>query len=111
MGARVMPGVSYRMYHWEKLPSLMEVIQMFKSRQLRCSFCGKNETEVEKLVAGQRAFICDGCVAIASLIMNDPRGDQPPPGVRCSSWRRLLTTVRQIFRGDGARRVGGAVSL
>jgi ATP-dependent protease Clp ATPase subunit len=34
-----------------------------------CSFCGKNEDEVAKLIAGQSKFICDVCVkkALADL--------------------------------------------
>ena len=79
---------------------------MSKLRQLRCSFCGKNETEVLKLVAGPRVYICDGCVAIASRMMNDPRDEDQPPAVEQSAWRKLLTRARQLLRGDDARRVG-----
>jgi ATP-dependent Clp protease ATP-binding subunit ClpX len=34
-----------------------------------CSFCGKNETEVFKLVAGPMTFICDECVELCSEII------------------------------------------
>ena len=64
---------------------------MIKLRQLRCSFCGKKETEVLKLVAGPRVYICDGCVATASQLMNGPHDEHEPPKVRASVWRRLLT--------------------
>jgi ATP-dependent protease Clp ATPase subunit len=67
---------------------------MTKLRQLRCSFCGKNETEVLKLVAGPRVYICDGCVAIASQIMNDPHADNQSPRVQPSVWRKLMTRAR-----------------
>ena len=79
---------------------------MRKLGQLRCSFCGKNETEVLKLVAGPRVYICDGCVAIASQIMNDPHADNQPPKVRPSAWRTLMTRVRRFLPGGEARRVG-----
>lgn len=79
---------------------------MIKLRQLRCSFCGKNETEVLKLVAGPRVYICDGCVAIASRIMNDPHADNQPPVVQPSMWRKLLTRARRFLPGGDARRVG-----
>ncbi len=39
---------------------------MFWKRQLRCSFCGKKETEVAKLVAGPKVYICDRCIALAN---------------------------------------------
>jgi ClpX C4-type zinc finger protein len=47
-------------------------------RHLACSFCGKNEDQVEKLVAGPRVYICDRCVAIAVRLMGEP----PPPDTR-----------------------------
>lgn len=42
-----------------------------------CSFCGRSEAEVAKLVAGPKVFICDECVAIAGRIMGG--GDEPDP--------------------------------
>ncbi len=47
---------------------------MFK-RKLACSFCGKRDFEVEKLVAGPRVYICDKCVALASQIMQGSSTD------------------------------------
>ena len=39
--------------------------------RLACSFCGKRASEVSKLVAGPKVYICDVCVATASRIMSD----------------------------------------
>ncbi len=36
---------------------------------LYCSFCGKSQHEVRKLVAGQEVFICDECVGLCSDIV------------------------------------------
>ncbi len=33
---------------------------------LRCSFCGKAQGEVLKLIAGPQVFICDECVAVCA---------------------------------------------
>ena len=33
-------------------------------RALHCSFCGKSQHEVRKLVAGPTVFICDGCIKL-----------------------------------------------
>jgi hypothetical protein len=41
-----------------------------------CSFCGKPNTEVDKLVAGPGVKICNECVALAEAIMDEYR-DQP----------------------------------
>ena len=38
-------------------------------RKLRCSFCRRADTEVAKLVAGPRVYICDRCAREAVRIM------------------------------------------
>ena len=40
---------------------------------LHCSFCGKTEDEVSKLVAGPDVHICDECVRVAVRLMREPR--------------------------------------
>ena len=34
---------------------------------LYCSFCGKSQHEVRKLIAGPTVFICDECIVAQSL--------------------------------------------
>ena len=41
----------------------------------RCSFCGKNQTQVEKLIAGPDVYICNECVELCNEIMEDELGD------------------------------------
>jgi ATP-dependent Clp protease ATP-binding subunit ClpX len=38
---------------------------------LYCSFCGKSQHEVRKLIAGPSVFICDECVALCNEIIRD----------------------------------------
>ena len=47
---------------------------------LKCSFCGKDETQVAKLVAGPKVYICDVCVAAARRVMESSPddGDRTP---------------------------------
>ena len=71
---------------------------MFNFTKLHCSFCGKSETEVAKLVAGPRVYICDSCVAIASSIINDSLGQNRPERVELTVWRRVIDRVRRLFR-------------
>ncbi|HPE45001.1 MAG TPA: ClpX C4-type zinc finger protein, partial [Deltaproteobacteria bacterium] len=33
---------------------------------LRCSFCGKSQEEVRKLIAGPDVYICDECIALCN---------------------------------------------
>ena len=35
---------------------------------LYCSFCGKSQHEVRKLIAGPSVFICDECVSYALIL-------------------------------------------
>jgi hypothetical protein len=39
---------------------------------LYCSFCGKNQTQVHKLIAGPTVFICDECVDLCNKIIAGP---------------------------------------
>ncbi|MDY6843198.1 MAG: ATP-dependent Clp protease ATP-binding subunit ClpX [Thermodesulfobacteriota bacterium] len=36
---------------------------------LCCSFCGKNQNEVKKLIAGPKVFICDECIELCNEIL------------------------------------------
>ncbi|HYA14079.1 MAG TPA: ATP-dependent Clp protease ATP-binding subunit ClpX [Syntrophales bacterium] len=38
---------------------------------LFCSFCGKNQNEVRKLVAGPAAYICDECIELCRCIVEE----------------------------------------
>ena len=40
-----------------------------KSNNYRCSFCGKGQDEVKKLIAGPTVFICDECIELCNEIM------------------------------------------
>jgi hypothetical protein len=54
--------------------------RLFKTK-LHCSFCGKSEHDVAKLVAGPNVFICDACVAICVDVMDNGRPSAPPSRV------------------------------
>jgi ATP-dependent Clp protease ATP-binding subunit ClpX len=40
-------------------------------KMLFCSFCGKNQHEVRKLIAGPTVFICDECVELCKDIIHE----------------------------------------
>jgi ATP-dependent Clp protease ATP-binding subunit ClpX len=42
-----------------------------QEKALFCSFCGKSQKEVKKLVAGPSVFICEECIALCSDIIAD----------------------------------------
>lgn len=50
---------------------------------LRCSFCGKSQNEVRKLIAGPTVYICNECIDICNEIISDDEqqetvGSRPP---------------------------------
>ena len=42
-----------------------------ENKQLRCSFCGKPQSQVARLVAGPGVYICDECIAICQDILKE----------------------------------------
>ncbi|WP_305036637.1 ClpX C4-type zinc finger protein, partial [Larkinella sp. C7] len=41
-----------------------------------CSFCGKNQTEVRKIIAGNGVFICNECVALSQEIIKEELAEE-----------------------------------
>lgn len=101
--------------------------------QIWCSFCGKPNTQVDKLVGGPGVQICDGCVAAASQIIEGSRGK--PAELRLPVWEpmndremldhipRMATVARQVEtdlrswvqelrrRGVAWSKIGGALGI
>ena len=42
-----------------------------ENKTLRCSFCGKPQNKVRKLVAGPGVYICDECINVCASILDD----------------------------------------
>lgn len=72
---------------------------------LYCSFCGKSQHEVRKLIAGPSVFICDECIDLCNDIIRDEigadagsrldKGDLPTP-------REIGEILDQYVIGQGA---------
>ncbi len=43
--------------------------------KLKCSFCGKTQNQVHKLVAGPGVYICDQCIELCSEIIEEDVND------------------------------------
>jgi ATP-dependent Clp protease ATP-binding subunit ClpX len=72
-------------------------------KMLYCSFCGKSQHEVKKLIAGPSVFICDECIDLCNDIIRDdtgatetakPTSDLPIPG-------EILNVLDQYVIGQG----------
>ncbi len=49
---------------------------MAKETTLRCSFCGKSQDEVEKIIAGPTVYICNECVELCNDIIEEERAKE-----------------------------------
>jgi ATP-dependent protease Clp ATPase subunit len=74
------------------------------SRNLRCSFCGRSEHRVDKLIAGPNVYICDACVDLAQNIIDSTPDDPNATDRRDQAPRGLLASVR-VWLGRGIRRL------
>jgi ATP-dependent protease Clp ATPase subunit len=72
---------------------------MFFQKLLHCSFCGKNQNEVSKLVAGPRVYICDECASIVSRVIDGSYVPPKPLPAKASKLRIFLTRVGHVVRG------------
>jgi ATP-dependent Clp protease ATP-binding subunit ClpX len=50
--------------------------------QLKCSFCGKNQEQVRKLVAGPGVYICDECIELCAEIVSEELGTTAMPDMQ-----------------------------
>ncbi|WIV11857.1 ATP-dependent Clp protease ATP-binding subunit ClpX [Proteiniborus sp. MB09-C3] len=43
----------------------------YEEKQLKCSFCGKSQEQVRRLVAGPNVYICDECIELCQEIIDE----------------------------------------
>jgi len=49
---------------------------------LKCSFCGKSQKQVKKLIAGPGVYICDECIDLCNEIIEEELNDNPESALR-----------------------------
>ena len=64
---------------------------------LYCSFCGKSQHEVRKLIAGPSVFICDECIDLCNDIIREEA--QADPGTKTSK-NNLMCKPPRIIEHD-----------
>jgi len=72
-------------------------MRMFR-KTLRCSFCRRDESQVAKLVAGPRVYICDRCAYETIRIMEKTPPADPEIGRRASIRARLFRGWAPLHR-------------
>ena len=69
---------------------------------LKCSFCGKSQEQVRKLIAGPGVYICDECVELCNEILDEELFDSNATGAQPPIPRPAPAPQK---RGAGARRL------
>ncbi len=69
---------------------------------LYCSFCGKSQHEVRKLIAGPSVFICDECVELCNDIIREEVDDivQETEGVKLPTPEEINQTLDEYVIGQ-----------
>ena len=60
---------------------------------LYCSFCGKSQHEVRKLIAGPSVYICDECVDLCNDIIREEIKEVAPHRERSALRRRTKSVI------------------
>ncbi|MCS6883508.1 MAG: ATP-dependent Clp protease ATP-binding subunit ClpX [Oscillochloridaceae bacterium] len=85
-----------------------------------CSFCGRGQDEVQRLIAGPgTVFICDECVALCSAIIAEeteqqlvtPRRNTPPGPTRLPTPRKLREKLDQYVVGQDRAKIVLSVAV
>jgi hypothetical protein len=72
-----------------------------RRRYTRCSFCGKGQDQVRKLVAGPGVYICDQCITLCNEVLDEDARSGGSKG----QW--VATTSRVTTRGGFWKRLFG----
>ena len=59
--------------------------------QVRCSFCAKPSSDVEKVIAGPGVYICNECVGLCSDILRTEQQKPSEPGTQLPAWDETMT--------------------
>lgn len=69
-------------------------------KSLHCSFCGKNQFEVKKLIAGPTVFICDECIEVCQDIIQEEVNET------IENIISSIPTPKEIYRTLGEHVIG-----
>src|SRR3954469_4999081 len=75
----------------------------------RCSFCGKSQEQVRKLIAGQGVYICDECINLCQEIIEEEMLEAPrtkPQATKLPNPRQSMAGLAQdVIPQDRAKKV------
>ncbi len=61
------------------------------NKNIKCSFCGKSQEAVKKIVAGPGVYICDECIGLCKNIVDDEYYEEDEIGYTLENTEELPT--------------------
>ena len=79
---------------------------------LKCSFCGKSQKQVKKLIAGPGVYICDECIDLCNEIIEEELTDSVDLGLeKLPKPREIFDFLREYVIGQDAAKRSLAVAV
>ncbi|MCA5893309.1 ATP-dependent Clp protease ATP-binding subunit ClpX [Isoptericola sp. NEAU-Y5] len=79
---------------------------------LKCSFCGKSQKQVKKLIAGPGVYICDECIDLCNEIIEEELGEAAELGLtELPKPREIFEFLEQFVIGQDAAKRALAVAV
>src|SRR5450830_972426 len=80
--------------------------------QLKCSFCGKSQKQVKKLIAGPGVYICDECIDLCNEILEEELAEAAEVGmVQLPKPREIFEFLEQYVIGQEPAKRSLAVAV
>src|SRR5579862_7054216 len=75
---------------------------MFNKSHYKCSFCGKTQNQVRKLIAGPDVYICDGCIDLCNEIILEELEEevQPAGGPSLPNPKQIHKSLNEYIVGQ-----------
>ena len=82
-----------------------------KTNKLHCSFCGKEQSQVKKLIAGPNVYICNECIDLCNDILHEETKNEKEEVFEISKPKEIFSYLDDVIVGqdDAKKKLSVAV--